>query len=140
MVITKDTSRNGADCVINFDEPVKMRSYAGVGRALGAELWVFVTFDTRNCCFLAEAQATARVDVPTRIHCLLSCRTVSCRLFLSMRRRNPKARWRTVVRQVGCRVKNVVTFWDPARPTSLISLVSDAARCGHLPVSELEPE
>ena len=48
------------------------------------------------------------------------------------------------MRQVGFRVKNDVTVWDPgpgpAWYTSFISLVSDLAWCGHLPGSELKTE
>ena len=36
----------GANCVINFDEPVKMRSHAGVDGALER---IFVTFETEVC-------------------------------------------------------------------------------------------
>ena len=49
---------------INFDEPVKMRSYAGFDGALERSCVFFVTCET-SCGLLAAAQATARVGVPT---------------------------------------------------------------------------
>ena len=67
---------------------------------------------------------------PTRIHCLVIL-NISCRFFLSMRRRYPKARWRTAVRQVGVSGETTTLsgtlVFDPAASTSLISFVSDLA-------------
>ena len=59
------SGNHGADCVINFDESVKMWSLAGVDGAL--QLRVFVTFETQKCLLTFDrAEATARVNVSTK--------------------------------------------------------------------------
>ena len=93
---------------------------------------------------LAKAQAHRtgeRAHSPTCVFCVILNSFMSVLLIHETQKSHSGERG-TVVRQVGFRVKNDVTVWDPglgpARSTSLISPVSDPNRCGRLPSSELK--
>ena len=58
---------DGADCVINFDESVKMRSSGGVDGALERSSGFVLLLKQRSLLFVTFdlAEATARVHMPT---------------------------------------------------------------------------
>ena len=82
----------------------------------------------RGCGLLAKAQATARVDVPTapRVSFFVILNSFMSVLPIHETQKSQSGERKTVVRQIGFRVKHDVTVWDlepsPARSTSLCSL------------------
>ena len=65
QVVSSGNDNGGADCVTSFDETVQMLSYAGVDGALERSCGFLSLLKRGAAVWLLEAQATARVDVPT---------------------------------------------------------------------------